>query len=107
MRNITNANLRFNMVAVGLQHFFCASHHPNSNLIKGANAIRSRIFQQVAKDSNSMYGPQIERLKRDSNELKHYMKRVEKEGNQSLVFKLQKKHDYLNSKIGDLEEALH
>lgn len=54
-----------------------------------------------------MYGPQIERLKRDSNELKHYMKRVEKEGNQSLVFKLQKKHDYLNSKIGDLEEALH
>ena len=107
MRNITDANFRFNVVAVGLQHFFCAFNHPSQQLNKGAITIRSRNFQQIAKDSNSMYGPQIERLKRDSNELKHYMKRVEKEGNQSLVFKLQKKHDYLNSKIGDLEEALH
>lgn len=53
-----------------------------------------------------MYGSQIERLKKDSRELKHYIKRIEKEGNDLLVFKLQKKYNYLNSRISDIEEAL-
>lgn len=51
-------------------------------------------------------GTKIERLKRDQRELKHYMKRVEKEGNQQLVFKLQKKYEYLNSRIEDIQEEL-
>jgi len=51
-------------------------------------------------------GSQIERLKRDSRELKHYMKRVEKEGDQQLVFKLRQKYEYLNSRITDIEEAI-
>ena len=87
---------------------FSASIPPKtSNILKGALVIRSRNFNYSARENKLMYGPQIERLKRDSNELKHYMKRMEKEGNQNLVFKLQKKHDYLNSKIGEIEEALH
>lgn len=53
-----------------------------------------------------MHGPQIERLKRDSSELKHYISRLEKEGNDQLVYKLQKKHQYLTTKIEDLNEAL-
>ena len=51
-------------------------------------------------------GSKIERLKRDHRELKHYIRRVEKEGNDQLVFKLQKKYEYLSSKITDVEEEL-
>ena len=50
-------------------------------------------------------GPQIERLKKDSNELKHYIKRLEKEGNDLLAFKLQKKQQYLSSRIEDMYEV--
>lgn len=49
-------------------------------------------------------GSQIERLKRDSRELKHYMSRVRKEGNELLLFKLTRKYEYLNSRITDIEE---
>lgn len=52
-----------------------------------------------------LYGPQIERLKKDSNELKHYIKRLEKEGNELLAFKLQKKQQYLCSRIEDMYEV--
>jgi hypothetical protein len=52
-----------------------------------------------------MYGSQIERLKKDSRELKHYIRRIEKEGNELLAYKLQKKYQYLNSRITDIEEA--
>ena len=51
-------------------------------------------------------GSQIERLKKDSRELKHYMSRVRKEGNNILLFKLTKKYEYLNSKISDIEEEI-
>lgn len=51
-------------------------------------------------------GSKIERLKRDQRELKHYMKRIEKEGDDQLVFKLQRKYEYLNSRIEDIEEDL-
>ena len=51
-----------------------------------------------------LYGPQIERLKKDSKELKHYIKRLEKEGNNLLSFKLQKKAAYLSSRIDDMRE---
>jgi predicted RNase H-like nuclease (RuvC/YqgF family) len=54
---------------------------------------------------DEMYGSQIERLKKDSRELKHYIRRIEKEGNELLAYKLQKKYQYLNSRITDIEEA--
>jgi uncharacterized membrane protein (DUF106 family) len=52
-----------------------------------------------------MYGPQIERLKKDSKELKHYIKRLQKEGNDNLVFKLQKKQQFISSRIEDMYEV--
>tara|TARA_B100000927_G_C16439660_1_gene459208 strand:+ start:663 stop:830 length:168 start_codon:yes stop_codon:yes gene_type:complete len=48
-------------------------------------------------------GSQIERLKRDSRELKHYMKKMEKRGDMNLVHKLKAKYEYLNSKINEVE----
>lgn len=48
---------------------------------------------------------QVERLKKDSYELKHYMFRLEKEGNQQLAHKVKKKYEYLVSRIEDLEAA--
>ena len=51
-----------------------------------------------------MYGSDIERLKRDSKEIKHYMKRLEKEGNTTLAYKLKRKHEYINSFIDEIEE---
>jgi hypothetical protein len=53
-----------------------------------------------------MYGSQIERLKRDSRELKHQIRRIELQGDNNLLFKLQKKHDYLNCRIEDIQEEL-
>jgi ribosomal protein S6 len=53
-----------------------------------------------------MYGSQIERLKKDSKELKHYIQKIEKTGNSQLAYKLQKKHEYLNSRIEDIKEEL-
>lgn len=47
--------------------------------------------------------PQVERLKKDSKELKHYMYRLEKEGNNQLAHKMKAKLEYLNSKIQDIE----
>ena len=51
-------------------------------------------------------GSNIERLKKDHRELKHYIKRVEREGDEQLVFKLHKKYEYLSSRIVDIEEEI-
>lgn len=59
-----------------------------------------------AKRSQRMYGSQFERLKRDSKELKHYIQKIEQTGNSDLVYKLQKKHEYLSSRIQDMYEEL-
>ena len=53
-----------------------------------------------------MYGSQFERLKRDSKELKHYIQKIEQTGNSDLVYKLQKKHEYLSGRIQDMYEEL-
>ncbi len=50
-----------------------------------------------------MRGSQIERLKRDSRELKHYMKKMEKRGDTNLVHKLKTKYEYLNYRINEIE----
>lgn len=55
------------------------------------------------KRRKDLRGSQIERLKRDSKELKHYMKRMEKRGDTNLVHKLKAKYEYLNSKISEVE----
>jgi hypothetical protein len=48
------------------------------------------------------YCSKLERLKKDSNELKNYLKRVEKEGNAQLAYKLRKKYEYLNTRIEEI-----
>tara|TARA_R110000782_G_scaffold21033_2_gene56736 strand:+ start:2143 stop:2307 length:165 start_codon:yes stop_codon:yes gene_type:complete len=48
--------------------------------------------------------PQIERLKRDSKELKHFLFRLEKEGNTEHAHRMRAKLEYLNSKISDIED---
>jgi len=53
-----------------------------------------------------MYGSQIERLKKDSKELKHYIQKIEKTGNSQLAYKLQKKQEYLMSRIEDIKEEI-
>ena len=50
--------------------------------------------------------PQVERLKKDSKELKHYMYRLEKEGNKNLAHKMRAKLEYLDSRIYDIENYL-
>lgn len=50
-----------------------------------------------------MYGgSKIERLKRDCNELKNYMKRVEKTGNTDLAYKIRKRYEMINARIEEL-----
>ena len=51
-----------------------------------------------------MYGSNIERLKRDSKEIKHHMKRLEKVGNLTLAYKLRQKYEYLNSYIDEIQK---
>ena len=53
-----------------------------------------------------MYGSQLERLKRDCREMEYFIKRQEKRGNDKKAYSLQKKHDYLKSRIEELEEEL-
>lgn len=50
-----------------------------------------------------MYGSNMERLKRDSKEIKHHMKRLEKVGNLTLAYKLRQKYEYLNSYIDEIQ----
>lgn len=44
---------------------------------------------------------QLERLKRDSHELDHYIQRLKKKGRDDLVYKLSKKQAFLNQTIVD------
>lgn len=52
------------------------------------------------------YGPQVERLKRDSRELEYFIRRMEKKGDLERVYIIQKKLSYLYSKIDEMEETL-
>ena len=47
---------------------------------------------------------QSERLKRDYNELTHYIQRLKKEGDNSKVYKMMKKREFINRQISYLEE---
>ena len=47
---------------------------------------------------------QVERLKRDSNELSHYIQRLKKEGDQKKVYTMIKKREYIERQLADMEE---
>lgn len=51
-----------------------------------------------------MPNSQVERLRRDSKELNHYIQRLKKEGDQTKVFKMIKKREFIDRQISDLEE---
>ena len=53
-----------------------------------------------------MYGSQLERLKKDCREMEYFIKRQEKRGNDKKAYVLQKKHDFMKSRIEELEEIL-
>lgn len=71
----------------------------NSKKRRGTISLTSNL----SKRRKDLRGSQIERLKRDSRELKHYMKKMEKRGDKNLVHKLKTKYEYLNSKIEEVE----
>ena len=52
------------------------------------------------------YGPQVERLKKDSRELEYFMRKLQKSGNSKKAFIIQKKMEYLDNKIEELKEDL-
>lgn len=47
---------------------------------------------------------QAERLKRDSSELSHYIQRLKKEGDQSKVYKMIKKREYIDRQLSEMKE---
>lgn len=53
---------------------------------------------------DDMSGSYINRLKRDANELSHYISRLKKEGRYELATKVTKKQDYLEQRIAEMED---
>jgi hypothetical protein len=47
---------------------------------------------------------QVERLRRDSKELSHYIQKLKKEGNQQKVFSMIKKREFIERQLSDMEE---
>ena len=47
---------------------------------------------------------QVERLRRDSKELSHYIQRLKKEGNQQKVYSMLKKREFIVRQLSDMEE---
>ena len=52
------------------------------------------------------YGPQVERLKKDSRELEYFMRKLQKSGNMEKAHVIQKKREYLDSRIEEMQEDL-
>ena len=49
---------------------------------------------------------QLERLRKDSAELQHYIHKLNKKGKTRLAHKVEKKRDYLNDYISELQDSL-
>ena len=47
---------------------------------------------------------QVERLRRDSKELSHYIQKLKKEGNQQKVFSMIKKREFIERQLSSMEE---
>lgn len=54
-----------------------------------------------------MHNTQAERLRRDSKELSHYIQKLKKEGDQSKVYKMIKKREYIESQLTEIQEYFH
>lgn len=50
---------------------------------------------------------QIDRLKKDKQELGHYIAKLNKKGNSDLAYKMSKKQDFLNQTIAESQSYLH
>lgn len=50
-----------------------------------------------------MHARQLERLKKHSNELGHYIHKLNKKGRSDTAYKMQRKKEYLNQHILELE----
>ncbi len=48
---------------------------------------------------------QLERLRKDSAELSHYIHKLNKKGKTQLAFKVERKREYLDSYISDLANS--
>ena len=48
---------------------------------------------------------QLERLRKDSAELSHYIHKLNKKGETQLAFKVEKKREYLDTYISDLANS--
>ena len=48
-----------------------------------------------------MLSSQVERLRKDSREFDHYIQNLKKKGNDSKVYKLKRKQEFLNQTILD------
>jgi hypothetical protein len=48
---------------------------------------------------------QLERLRKDSVELSHYIHKLNKKGKTQLAFKVERKREYLDSYISDLTNS--
>lgn len=51
-----------------------------------------------------MVACQIERLKKDSRELDHYIQSLKKRGKEGMVYKLKMKQDFLDQTIQELHQ---
>lgn len=58
-------------------------------------------FQFLLGES-CMTPSQLERLKKDANETKHYIFRLEKQGKTKTASKIQKKYEYMTSSLCEL-----
>lgn len=50
-----------------------------------------------------MHLAQLDRLKKDSRELEHYIHRLEKKGRKNLAYKINRKRKFLDQHIFELE----
>jgi len=60
--------------------------------------------QLILKGDQEMTMSQLERLKKDERELGHYLKRLQKKGKTRIARTIQKKKEFLASRIQEVEE---
>lgn len=87
-------------VSLGCQGFLTAFFYSNRKEI----SLKITHNRQLYVEYNEMNSNQLERLKKDERELGHYQARLNKEGKSTLAHRIQRKKEYLMSRIHDLEE---
>jgi hypothetical protein len=79
----------------------CINYQQRRNSLSMKSKSRPRF-----KWREDMSGSHINRLKRDCNELQHYITKLKKQGRYDMVNKLSKKQQFLSSRIAEVEEAI-